>query len=42
MTRFTFTQPRDGPHEAELDKDGDMVVVRKTQHVVCIGKDYQP
>jgi predicted nicotinamide N-methyase len=36
VTRFTFTQPHDGPREAELDKDGDMVVSRKAQHVVCI------
>ena len=40
MTRFIFTPmpPHGAPHEAELDKDGDMVVVRKKEHVVCIGR----
>ena len=38
MTRFTFTLPRDAvaptAEQAELDKDGDIVVVRKTQQCV--------
>lgn len=43
MSRFVFTSPHDDPSktvtpEAELDKDGDMVVVRKTQLVLFIGK----
>ena len=43
VTRFSFTLPvpQDGSaakSQAELDEDGDMIVVRRAQHVILIGK----
>ena len=43
MTRFSFTLPvvpQDGDaakSQTQLDEDGDMIVLRPTQHVVLIG-----
>lgn len=40
VSRFVFTLAHHttDTSDAEVDKDGDMVVVRKIQHVIFIGK----